>query len=292
MSVPAVPVPRELRNVVSWSSVDAFYRASEWRLRSGETDYGVLWRLDGALYRVSAVHDTGEIYAVAQPGYSLAGRVFLIGYFTPGRKEDAEDLLAGWADRDVLDLRWVLDRLRPTRTRDARAEVEYATGTGQTVALTGTARPGEGEPFPCPSCGRTDGWRADYYQAVSQGVELVAGKDGEPYPFPTDYRGDEKSYDDGSTENEAYRCACGHEIALGEFRLVRPAACPATMAEVNAAVERDRDEDRSEAIGFVLDGLGVESLSEAHRLVQWGRTVEAANWLARPGRTDARWGLT
>jgi predicted RNA-binding Zn-ribbon protein involved in translation (DUF1610 family) len=72
--------------------------------------------------------------------------------------------------------------------------------------------------YPCPECGRLE-WRADYYQAVHQGVVLRRDPDG---AFAVeDYQGDEQSYDDGASENEMYRCSnCGHEIHLGTFRFV------------------------------------------------------------------------
>jgi len=71
------------------------------------------------------------------------------------------------------------------------------------------------EPYVCPQCGETDNWRAEYYQAVSQGVE-VEMVDGEPRVV--DYTGDEESFDDGSTDNDALRCeSCGFRIELGTF---------------------------------------------------------------------------
>ena len=49
-----------------YPTLDAYYAADEWRLRSEEADYGVHWRLQGWDYRwrVSYVRNTGEIYAV------------------------------------------------------------------------------------------------------------------------------------------------------------------------------------------------------------------------------------
>lgn len=75
-----------------------------------------------------------------------------------------------------------------------------------------------GDPFPCPNCGESN-WKADYYQAVSQGLVLVIGDDGEREYG--DYAGDEETYDDGSTEDEALHCReCGHTIPLGVFRMI------------------------------------------------------------------------
>lgn len=70
------------------------------------------------------------------------------------------------------------------------------------------------QPFPCPECGTTDAWRVDYLEAVWQSVALFVGENGEPEL--EDYTGAYESYDDGSTENECYRCGeCNYEIPLG-----------------------------------------------------------------------------
>lgn len=75
-----------------------------------------------------------------------------------------------------------------------------------------------GAPFPCPNCGESN-WKADYYQAVSQGVALYVDENGS-FEYG-DYLGDEDSYDDGSTEDEALRCrSCDHHLVLGVFRLI------------------------------------------------------------------------
>jgi hypothetical protein len=74
-------------------------------------------------------------------------------------------------------------------------------------------------PYPCPSCGATDAWVADYYEAVNQTITLFVDDEGEPW-FG-DYTGVTDSYDDGSTEDECYRCrSCDHTIKLGTFRFV------------------------------------------------------------------------
>lgn len=58
--------------------------------------------------------------------------------------------------------------------------------------------------FPCPACGATDQWRAEYSQPVHQGVNLWI----DPAGLIThgDYHGDEDSYDEPNP-NEYYRCA-------------------------------------------------------------------------------------
>lgn len=80
-------------------------------------------------------------------------------------------------------------------------------------------------PFPCPECGKSD-WKADYYEAVSQTIDLFVGDDGK-VEFG-DYTGGLDSYDDGSTQDEAWVCrGCDHRIVLGEFKFVeegKPAA--------------------------------------------------------------------
>ena len=77
--------------------------------------------------------------------------------------------------------------------------------------------------FACPGCGASD-WRADYYNAVHQGVTVSVGNDGRPQLDAWD--GDEETYDDGCTEEDRLVCqACGHVAALGEFRFI-PAAAP------------------------------------------------------------------
>jgi hypothetical protein len=88
---------------------------------------------------------------------------------------------------------------------------------------TTTSKPTASEAFPCPHCGATE-WKADYYEAVWQTISLVVGDDGEPEL--ADYTGVTGTYDDPSTDDEAYRCAsCDHTIQLGTFRLL-PAELP------------------------------------------------------------------
>lgn len=80
--------------------------------------------------------------------------------------------------------------------------------------------PGEvGAPFPCPECGGVENWKADYYEAVSQTIDLFIGSDGGA-EFG-DYTGGLENYDDGATEDEAWVCMdCGHRIVHGEFRML------------------------------------------------------------------------
>ena len=84
-----------------------------------------------------------------------------------------------------------------------------------------TNTPRNNTPYPCPKCGATEAWQANYYWAVHQGVTLVYGDDIDDIPEVEDYDGCENSYDDGATENEAYVCQrCDYRITLGEFRFI------------------------------------------------------------------------
>lgn len=87
-----------------------------------------------------------------------------------------------------------------------------------------TRTPSPGEPFPCPECDATDRWWADYFEPVSQSIALISDGDGEPEL--ADYTGSIKSYSDGATSAESYRCGnCGHLIELGAHVYV-PAGTP------------------------------------------------------------------
>lgn len=75
------------------------------------------------------------------------------------------------------------------------------------------------EKFACPACGEDDAWKADYYEAVWQSIDLLVGANGEPEMG--DYTGVTGSYDDGSTLDECYRCGnCDYTIDLGKFEFV------------------------------------------------------------------------
>lgn len=70
-----------------------------------------------------------------------------------------------------------------------------------------------GDPFPCPHCGASGEWKADYYESVWQTISLHVGDDGQP--FFGDYTGVTGHYDDGATEDEAYRCSsCSVEMPV------------------------------------------------------------------------------
>ncbi len=117
-----------------------------------------------------------------------------------------------------------------------------------------------GDPFPCPECGHTDAWKADYYEAVWQDVTVLTGNRGEP--DIVDYTGVYGSYDDGSTENESLRCRnCDHEIVLGRFRFL-----PAEDTS-------PEDAETSRDIEHLLAGLEVGSVAELRELVEVARAA-------------------
>src|SRR4051812_31751459 len=88
----------------------------------------------------------------------------------------------------------------------------------QTAPAIAQAPPGK--PFRCPTCGADDQWVADYYEAVWQTVTLVVDDDGGPR-LRQGYDGVYGRYDDGSTDDEAYRCQnCREAIALARFVMV------------------------------------------------------------------------
>lgn len=96
--------------------------------------------------------------------------------------------------------------------------------------------------FVCPSCGRDDEWKADYYEAVWQSVVLVNDSTGQPAAF--DYTGLTGSYDDGATENERYVCmGCGHEIVVGEVVFTTPETVVLTGKQAVAILFRPGELD-------------------------------------------------
>jgi DNA-directed RNA polymerase subunit RPC12/RpoP len=128
-----------------------------------------------------------------------------------------------------------------------------------------------GKPYRCPSCGESE-WQADYYNAVRQGVRLVAGENGEP--VDDDYLGDEETYDDGCIENERYVCLnCDHEIVLGEFRFI-----PADRVAVRH--QREVDSEAVAKIHAMLDGRewspGADFLDSIAEIIRaTGREIRA-----------------
>jgi hypothetical protein len=114
--------------------------------------------------------------------------------------------------------------------------------------------------FECPECGGTE-WKADYYEAVWQTIKLVRGEGGEP-EF-VDYTGVTGTYDDPSTEDEAYRCrSCEYTITLGTFEML-PLSPAEAVKQAQAWARREfgesnRSEAADEAIVHLARLLGVE----------------------------------
>ena len=109
-------------SVRMFQSLDEFYNADPRRLRSGEADYGVHWKMrdwPGA-WRVSYVQLTGEVYAVHGDGGNRP--LFLLGTVKPDQPsspqntyyETLDRILEGWADQCASPggLEWLRDRLK------------------------------------------------------------------------------------------------------------------------------------------------------------------------------------
>lgn len=109
-----------------FANIDAFY-AERGGERSGECDFGV-WNYSDAegctrrwpRFRVSVVHDTGDVYALNFASLT----VLLLGTLPAGRCEPhglrrgegcvydvADELFAGWADEGGKPLSWFVARL-------------------------------------------------------------------------------------------------------------------------------------------------------------------------------------
>jgi hypothetical protein len=111
--------------VIRFDTIEAFYEARG-GARSGESDFGVWWSRPHTTYprfRVSVVHDTGDIYA-----YNETTRaVELLGTLSHSCDVSdsvtrhpatcaytiADEVLEGWANAigSRESLRWVTDRL-------------------------------------------------------------------------------------------------------------------------------------------------------------------------------------
>lgn len=115
-----------LEQPITYDSLDAFYAARGGAF-SGEADYGSWWLdeaqpLRGPRYRVSVVHDTGDVYAINFWSQTIE----LLATLTPhecrpnGLKHAAtcaytraDQLLDGWAAETASKpLSWVRERLQ------------------------------------------------------------------------------------------------------------------------------------------------------------------------------------
>ena len=100
----------------TYKNIDEFYAENEERRQSGEADYGVWWTEPGhswPRWRVSYVHNTGELYAVQLTG----GKVKVMGVVPPDDDRiyyrTLDRILEGWADviHDLGSLDWVQAKL-------------------------------------------------------------------------------------------------------------------------------------------------------------------------------------
>lgn len=116
--------------------------------------------------------------------------------------------------------------------------------------------------YKCPECGGTE-WKADYYQAVWQTVTL---EDNDGAPVFGDYTGVTGSYDDGSTQDEAYRCcSCSHTVELGTFRMLP--ILPENVARVVLEIDHDAEQlERVQRRAAELDAgnLGTTDAPESY----------------------------
>ena len=109
-----------------YTNIEEYYAADEQRRRSGEADYGVQWRLKGWDYqwRVSYVHNTGEVYAVHKG--SADGPVFVLAIVPPDPVDENDHrsnyyttldaILEGWPEHcgKSDSLNWIRDKLGDT----------------------------------------------------------------------------------------------------------------------------------------------------------------------------------
>ena len=116
--------------MIKYKSIEDFYGSNHRRRTSGEADYGVHWRYQGAnwpAWRVSYVQATGEVYAKEAEGRCspvchkpFGGKVFVLGIVPPDEVEDhgtyyktLDEVLKGWDKVCGSDegIEWVRDRI-------------------------------------------------------------------------------------------------------------------------------------------------------------------------------------
>jgi hypothetical protein len=106
--------------VRKYESLRDFYADDDRRRLSGEADYGVHWKLGNNAFprwRVSYVHETGEVYAVALvPG--SRDQVVVMGVVPPDEDgvtyyDTLDKILHGWEHEcgKPGSLDWVMSRL-------------------------------------------------------------------------------------------------------------------------------------------------------------------------------------
>jgi len=100
----------------TYPNIEAFYAENKERRHSGEADYGAWWTEPGhswPRWRVSYVHNTGEVYAVQLTG----GKVKVLGVVPPDNDRiyycTLDRILEGWADviHEPGSLDWVQAKL-------------------------------------------------------------------------------------------------------------------------------------------------------------------------------------
>jgi hypothetical protein len=94
-------------------NLEEFYEANPLRKRSGEVDFGVMWRPPLHMswhHRVSWIKYTGEVYAYD----GATGEVLVLGATPPNNREAIEAALEGWTNHihDADSLTWVRYRLQ------------------------------------------------------------------------------------------------------------------------------------------------------------------------------------
>lgn len=108
----------------TYESLDAFYRERR-GARSGESDFGVMWTAVRGIFphwRVSVVHETGDIYAMQMTygsAVELLGTLQANGEQTHPRTNcpqpcaylEADRVLRGWEDHITDGLVWIKGRL-------------------------------------------------------------------------------------------------------------------------------------------------------------------------------------
>lgn len=123
-----------MQTQIEYQDIEDFYAANEDRRTSGEADFGVWWTEPGQpypKYRVSYIHATGEVYAVAlnrDDKGPYHGPVLLLGVVPPDDQPDGpvgrrtyyrtlDTILEGWPQRcgQPGGLQWVRERLRGYR---------------------------------------------------------------------------------------------------------------------------------------------------------------------------------
>lgn len=168
-----------------YATVEWFYREGDEqglnRRMSGEADYGLYW-WDGPqghseAWRVSVVHDTGEVYAALERVNTRHGepRVVVLGSLGPDpgyRKADA--CLVGWnlVCGQSDSLQWIIDRVGLVTSRaEGRTETAVIADDPVRAALA------EARPFVynalCTARAEAQPWRVEVAEGVLARVDAA-----------------------------------------------------------------------------------------------------------------------